>query len=111
MAPLVSQVAAALFPLAARHGERRLLMLKGYFDESISPQREDVSRLFVLGGYMSDLNRWDRFEADWKPMLDEAGIKEFHMADFENDEGEFKGWKVNHPDKRLALIKRVIELI
>lgn len=52
-------------------GDRILLMLVGFFDESA--KRDSNSGTFVLGGYVASTDNWDSFIPEWQAAL--AGEK------------------------------------
>ncbi len=75
-------------------------MLWGFFDESGEHEPDDapaeirgkVKKLTIAGCWAS-YERWQAFSMDWSDALERAGIRMFHMADFEAYQGEFKEWR------------------
>ena len=81
------------------------MTLRAYFDRSELGDPADVA---AVTGYVSPGDLWDQFEPEWRAVLDEFGIKTFHMNEFECRLGEFDGWK---QDRRTALLTRLIAVI
>src|SRR5262249_19335072 len=57
-----------------------------YFDESYS------GRVMAIGGYLSTIERWCRFQDEWQDFLTAFGIESFHMKDFKAGQRQFKNW-------------------
>lgn len=62
-------------------------MLRMYCDESGT---HAGSPYFVVAGYISADDQWEKFSVEWQGVLDRYGIDCFHMTDFENRQGAFK---------------------
>jgi hypothetical protein len=77
----------------------------GYFDESGLDER---SKIFCIAGYVAESGNWFELTRTWKSLLAEAGVACFHMADFENRQGEFEGWT---NEKRIGFINDLITLV
>ncbi len=73
-------------PLRAIAHADYVAVFKFFLDDSA---RDGV---FALGGYVAHISQWDKFEAEWRPRLKQAGVKVFHASDFYNARGEFQGW-------------------
>lgn len=80
-------------------------MFVGYFDESGLDER---SKSFCIAGYVAESKNWFELRRSWSSTLAEAGVTCFHMADFENRQGEFEGWT---NAKRIGFIKDLLALI
>jgi hypothetical protein len=65
-------------------------MFAAYFDESGT---HSASSALVVAGYLSPVSQWQRFDGEWADLLRDLGIESpFHMVDFSNGQGQFKGW-------------------
>ena len=82
-------------------------MFTAYFDDSGHPDRGPE---LVVGGFVSTIPRWQRFENEWSSILGEFGISAFHMKDFTACQGEFKEWKGNE-GRRVAFLKQLIKTV
>lgn len=59
----------------------------------------EANSLFVsCVGVVAPAERWAEFDRDWKAVLDQEGVKEFHHTDFKGSQGEFLGWE--EPQRR-----------
>jgi len=56
-----------------------MLSLVGYYDAAGHQDDEDV---ISVGGYLSSVPAWLRFEREWQRALKREGIEQFHMTDF-----------------------------
>jgi hypothetical protein len=81
-------------------------MFTAYFDASGTRN----SRVITVAGFVSRVNKWKRFEAEWSEILSNAGVSWFHMTDFVSSLGEFKGWK-GESKKRIDLLDSLIACI
>jgi hypothetical protein len=80
-------------------------MLQGFFDESA------YGDVFLVGGWVSDSETWERFTADWQSALDaDPKIRYFkhHEAKGEPPSGEFEGLT---RDQAEAKISRLVDVI
>lgn len=91
---------------------QRIAMLWTYFDESGLHKKNPPGVLdwLVLGGAVATQNAWDSVVREWDKALDDAGIKVFHMVDFEANEGEFKKYKNDKANHQL-LLNRLLDPI
>ena len=64
-------------PLSQR--KKLFVMMQAYMDDSGTHAN---SHNCVIGGYFGGVNEWRRFERQWKPILDEYNISEFHGRRF-----------------------------
>lgn len=87
--------------------ESFVLILGAYFDES---GHSSYSRIVSMAGWLAPPEVWDSFSKQWQIALDKEVIKVFHMADFENQKGEFSvGWEKK--ERRHKLLSILIETI
>jgi hypothetical protein len=75
-------------------------MFRSFFDEGGG---EDHGFLAVCG-YVASLERWKRFEADWKRMLALHEVPYLHMKELAHFKGPYKKWKDNE-NGRIALLR------
>jgi hypothetical protein len=72
------------------------------------PQGENS---LVVCGHVSEARKWERFEAQWKRALTDAGIQgPFHMADLMACAKTFDGWRGRTED-RVQLLATLISII
>lgn len=67
--------------------------ITAFFDES---GHSASTRTVAMGGAMTSPKRWGELRVKWKAALQRQGVQVFHMTDFENRQGEFKGWNEAH---------------
>lgn len=80
-------------------------MLTAYFDESGSSHTDKV---FVVAGYVSSVNNWEKFEKRWTELLRQYEISKLHRSELENFQGEFKTW---NPEKRARFLRSAHAII
>lgn len=80
-------------------------MLQVYFDESGT---HSESPIICMAGYISTVEQWTHFSRNWQERIDKEGIDCFHMTDFENRRGPFKGMS---KAKGNLLIESLIKII
>ena len=44
---------------------------------------------YIVAGFVSTLEEWDRFDSDWKAVLREFGVPAFHAHEFDNSRRGF----------------------
>lgn len=67
-------------------------MLKAFFDDSgTSPS----NRVAVVAGYIANTYHWERFNAQWKVLLCDYGVKLLRRSDLEWSKGQYVGWNDN----------------
>jgi hypothetical protein len=66
--------------------------LSGYFDASGHPDQHQV---MTVGGFVSRVDKWTRFDRNWEAILEEYSISAFHMTDYVSSQGEFAKFKGN----------------
>lgn len=69
--------------------------LKAYFDDSKNPQ------LLTIGGYLSDVDSWGRFESAWKQVLDDFSVPYLHMKETWDRDGIYKHIKEKPDDEAI----------
>ncbi len=75
-------------------------MLLAFFDDSGIEHKNP--RISVVGGYLALADRAEALQEDWKRIFKRAGLRSFHMAEFESSQGEYLGWQ----DSEEAKFKR-----
>lgn len=91
-------------------------MLWFYLDESGEHDRATgaLTRLTVAGG-MATCEAWRAFDRAWDAMLDEFGLAEFHMVDFEAWAGPFNfllaDGETRDQDKHNRLLNAALDII
>ncbi len=63
-----------------------------YFDASGHPDQHNV---LTVGGFLSRIDKWARFERQWVEILREHGVSALHMTDYVSGQGEYKKFKGN----------------
>jgi Protein of unknown function (DUF3800) len=83
--------------LVSPPGDALMAMLKVFIDDSgdsTDPNHQDL--VLTVAGYISDIDRWKRFEWLWKDVLDGYDVPYLHMKEWWNRNGaiyrNIKGW-------------------
>jgi hypothetical protein len=64
----------------------------------------------VLGGFVSTVEKWDAFSADWQEALDmRPSLSYFKMSEANALRGEFEHWSETRRNERVALLFSIIE--
>lgn len=79
-------------------------MLRAYFDRSEVPKYGAVA----VAGWLLPVERWERFEKNWREVLHSFGVSLPHMTDYEGGHGEFQGWL---PAKKADFMQRLIGVL
>jgi hypothetical protein len=80
-------------------------MLAGYFDESGTHGRD--SNTVVVAGYVSDADKWVKFDEEWQQALQDYSITHFHMKDYALGSRHYRWGKKREPRfSRLQAITR-----
>jgi hypothetical protein len=74
-----------------------------YFDESGHPAS---TRVVAMGGAIAGPKQWEETRQKWKSTLGRYSVGLFHMTDFENRQGEFRGWNENRKREFLSDLMR-----
>lgn len=86
--------------------DAQVAMYSAYFDAS-GTKRTPV---LTLGGFVSTVNKWERFEKEWARILKANGVSFFHMTEFASSKGEFADWK-GDSERRKKFIDELIGCI
>lgn len=85
-------------------------MLSAYFDESGTDKKKH--KLLTLAGYLSTVERWEKFDIEWQALLDSEGLKYSHAVDmahfrcqFERDNGWNETRRRSFEEKAHKIIK------
>jgi hypothetical protein len=84
-----------------------MAMFTAYFDDSGSP---DQGVCLTVAGYVSTVEKWIRFEKEWRAILYENDIEYFHMKEYAHSVGQFKKWK-GKEGKRKIFLKRLVACV
>jgi hypothetical protein len=76
--------------------------LTSYCDAAGHPKGKHA---LAVGGYVSSVQQWLRFEKAWKRTLEKVGIEVFHMADFMACREGFENWRGREPEQAALLLK------
>jgi len=79
-----------------------VLWLTAYFDAG---GHQDDEHVIAVGGYVSSVPAWLRFEKEWFKELKRAGVGQFHMTDFMACQGDFKDWKGRKTEQAQLLLR------
>jgi hypothetical protein len=71
-----------------------------YFDASGHPDQQTV---LTVGGFVSTVEKWKRFDKEWTAILKRYGVTAFHMTDFVAGWGEFSQFKNNSPLRKVFI--------
>jgi hypothetical protein len=81
-------------------------MLRAYIDDS----GWGSAPMFVLAGWVSRVEFWEKFSDNWQVALDSIPrIRYFKMYEAHRLEGEFAGWAANARDDKLEQLLAVIK--
>lgn len=82
-----------------------MAILKAYFDDS-----KHTNELLTVGGYLSDVESWGRFETEWKQILDQAKVPYLHMKEFWHKDGIYKHIK-DLPAAEESFFRKLVQAI
>ncbi|MGA9414040.1 MAG: hypothetical protein WBV60_05070 [Terriglobales bacterium] len=86
-----------------------MLKLRGFFDESDTQEPGD-KRVFLLGGWVTSVELWDRFSDDWNRVLHQPPvISYFKHNEAKGLSGQFEGWPKTAADAKILALARVID--
>jgi len=77
-------------------------MFTAFFDASGTKRKS----ILTVAGFVSRIEKWTRFDQEWKEILDAHGVSQFHMTDFASSKGEFDSWRGKTAQRR-ELIERL----
>jgi len=66
-----------------------MALFSAYFDASGNKRKT----VLTVAGFVSRVEKWDRFNEQWKAILKSEGVSSMHMTDFASSLGEFTSWK------------------
>jgi hypothetical protein len=66
-----------------------MMMFSAFFDASGNESKQEP---LAVAGYIASREQWLLFERDWNETLKQVGLRYFHMSEFINRSGQFKGW-------------------
>jgi hypothetical protein len=91
--------------------QRRILMmlkLRAFVDESSSGQKDKA--VFLMGGWVADVDAWERFTEDWdKELSKPPAIEYFKHCEAKRQEGQFEGVSATDADRKILNLASVIE--
>lgn len=87
-----------------------MAILKAYFDDSTAFDDSHKPTLLTIGGYLSDVDSWERFDTDWKQVLDDAKVGYLHMKEFWDKDGVYKHIKDDHEAEEV-FFRRLVQVI
>jgi len=88
--------------------ESVFVMFTPYFDSSHTSGGKGV---WVVSGWLSTVEKWERFTVDWKLVLAKFNVPYLHMKEFAHSTGAFAdGWKGEN-NKRELFIRTLISVI
>jgi hypothetical protein len=84
----------------------RFAVLQAFVDDSGSDRQGPV---YLLAGYVSAVESWEKFSISWRKILDEEpSIEYFKMREAESRKGQFEGWLEDRIDAKIAALIPVI---
>ncbi len=93
------------FPRDARRN-RWFMVLQGFIDDSGSEPSEPM---FILAGFVSHVERWERFSDKWRERLDKRpSIAYFKMQEANSLKGQFLGWDERDRDLKAGQLIQII---
>lgn len=103
---------AETFAMTRSRDYAGVVMLWWAFDESYQHSAETGHATRVtVGGAVASCSEWLGLESEWQHvLLRRFKIPEFHMTDFESNQGAFSGWKET-PDRRRELLATALGVI
>jgi hypothetical protein len=81
-------------------------LFRAYFDAS----GDKRMKAMAFAGFVSRVNKWDRFNEEWPAILAREDLKEFRMTDFVSSQGEFKSWR-GQTDRRRRFISDLVKCV
>lgn len=84
-------------------------MLSAYFDESGTDKTK--SSALTVAGYISSVEMWASFQIEWQKMLDDEGLKYFHMTDLECLKDQFSASNGWDKKRQIRVIQRSHDII
>lgn len=78
-----------------------------YFDASGHP---DDHKIMTVGGFVSTVKKWARFDREWNAILQSEGVNSFRMSEFASSEGEFRAWK-GQTERRRKFVEQLTDCL
>ena len=98
--------------LFSRYADDALMVMftsySAYFDASGHPDGDN--KVMTVGGFVSTVKKWGRFDEEWSAILKSEGVAAFHTTDFASSGGEFKKWR-GQTDRRRKFVTRLTACI
>ncbi len=89
-------------------GKELMAMFSVYFDAS---GHSDSTSVLYVSGFVSTVEKWNKFDDCWSELLARHGIKGFfHMKDFTSGVGQYSSWK-DDKLKRKQFLAEAIKII
>jgi hypothetical protein len=85
-----------------------LRRLTGYFDESGSDAGNEY---YIVAGFVSTVEKWDRFDGDWKAVLRQFKVSSFHAHEFDNGRRGFGPYKDWDEERRRDFMGKLLGII
>jgi hypothetical protein len=89
-----------------KSGEDVFGMIVGYFDESGTSAKEPA---IGVAGYFGSCSQWDKFNVEWRNMLSEFGLSEFHRTDIESRHLYVPGWTTKDRNRVVIQAQKIIK--
>jgi hypothetical protein len=80
-------------------------MFTAYFDASGKRQQS----VLTVSGFVSDVRKWSKFDAEWDAILMAEGLNCFHMTDFVARKKPYGRWGSGYSEPRDKFFRRLIE--
>jgi hypothetical protein len=98
----------------SKFDERNVVIaLKGYtayFDASVDAERRIPDISTVVAGFISSVELWERWEADWRIALAELDVPYFHMKEFTACKKAYKDAKWRSERYRARFLSTLVEI-
>jgi hypothetical protein len=104
MYSIVKHLARAIYFGAYRTAH--IAVFTAYFDAS-GDKRQKV---LTFAGFVSRIQKWDRFDREWSDMLARYGVPSLHMSEFVSSSGAFSAWR-GQSEKRKLFIDEAVSCV
>ena len=85
-------------------------MAFGSYCDEFGHHQDPTKRVMGIAGLLAWTDSWDRFNSEWKQLLEHEGIPNpFHMTDFVHHKKQFKDW--DSPQRRLVVLGNLLKVI